>query len=180
MGFLTIFKGVTKLQQLNPVIVKKIDVCSKFTEYDSAEQLEEQDRQLLNAAREAREKAYAPYSNFSVGAAVLLENGVIVTGNNQENAAYPSGMCAERVATWSALSNYPGEKILKVFITARSENREVNRPVSPCGSCRQALAEYEIRQDRPIEIYFTGNSGSILKATSVRDLLPYMFDNTLL
>lgn len=160
--------------------MKKIDVCSKFTEFDSDDQLDREDRELLSAAREAREKAYAPYSGFSVGAAVLLENGVVVTGNNQENSAYPSGMCAERVATWSALSSYPGEKILKVFITARSENREVNRPVSPCGSCRQALAEYEIRQDRPIEIFFTGNTGSIVKASSVRDLLPYMFDNTLL
>lgn len=160
--------------------MKKINVSSKFIEFESAEQLDKQERELLTKAREARNKAYAPYSGFSVGAAVLLENGSIFTGNNQENAAYPSGMCAERVATWSALSKYPGVKIIRVFIAARSENKEVNRPVSPCGSCRQTLAEYEIKQDQPIEIYFTGDSGVIMKAESVRDLLPFMFDNTLL
>jgi cytidine deaminase len=160
--------------------MKKINVSSKFIEFESAEQLDKQERELLTKAREARNKAYAPYSGFSVGAAVLLENGSIFTGNNQENAAYPSGMCAERVATWSALSKYPGVKIIRVFIAARSENKEVNRPVSPCGSCRQTLAEYEIKQDQPIKIYFTGDSGVIMKAESVRDLLPFMFDNTLL
>ena len=160
--------------------MKKINVSSKFTEYESAEQLDPRDRLLWKKAREARDRAYAPYSEFKVGAALLLENNEIVTGNNQENAAYPSSMCAERVAAWSALSSFPGLKILKVFIAARSENKPINRPVSPCGSCRQTLAEYEIKQDQPIQIYFTGDTGIIMKADSVRDLLPFMFDNTLL
>ena len=160
--------------------MKKINVSSKFTEYESAEQLDPRDRLLWEKAREARDRAYAPYSEFKVGAALLMENNEIVTGNNQENAAYPSSMCAERVAAWSALSSFPGLKILKVFIAARSENKPINRPVSPCGSCRQTLAEYEIKQDQPIQIYFTGDTGIIMKADSVRDLMPLMFGNTLL
>ncbi len=160
--------------------MKKLSVRSEFEEFQGIDELPQDDRELFRQAIEARDRAYAPYSHFSVGAALRLENGPIVTGNNQENAAYPSGMCAERVAVWSALSNYPKTKIEKLFITARSEKKEVNRPVSPCGSCRQTLAEYEIRQEQPIEVYFTGETGAVLKAASVRDLLPFMFDNTLL
>lgn len=160
--------------------MRNLDIQSRFEEYGGIEELSESDRELFRSAVEARDRAYAPYSKFNVGAALRLENDLIVTGNNQENAAYPSGMCAERVAVWSALSQYPETKIKKLFITARSDKREVNRPVSPCGSCRQTLAEYEIRQEQPIEVYFTGETGIILKAASVRDLLPFMFDNTLL
>ena len=160
--------------------MKKISLTSYFNIYDNLAELTEEDQHLMKQAITARNAAYAPYSNFSVGAAVRLENNDIVSGNNQENAAYPSGMCAERVAVWSALSQFPGIKLKKIFITARSEKKTVSRPVSPCGSCRQTLAEYEIRQDQPIEIYFTGETGIILKASSVRDLLPFMFDNTLL
>lgn len=160
--------------------MKKVKVSSNFIEFESADQLDREDHLLLLKAKEARDRAYAPYSEFKVGAAILLDNGSIVTGNNQENAAYPSGMCAERVAAWSALSMYPAARILKIFIAARSENKTTSRPVSPCGSCRQTLAEYEIKQDQSIEVFFTGDTGVILKAESVRDLLPFMFDNTLL
>jgi cytidine deaminase len=160
--------------------MRNLDIRSHFEEYQDINELSEDDQELYKSAVEARDKAYAPYSEFSVGAALRLENGLIVSGNNQENAAYPSGMCAERVAVWSALSQYPEVKITKLFITARSEKKEVKRPVSPCGSCRQTLAEYEVRQKQPMEVYFTGETGIILKATSVRDLLPFMFDNTLL
>lgn len=160
--------------------MRNLDIRSHFEEYGGIEELSESDRELFMLAVEARDKAYAPYSKFSVGAALRLDNDLIITGNNQENAAYPSGMCAERIAVWSALSQYPETKITKLFITARSDKREVNRPVSPCGSCRQTLAEYEIRQKQPMEVYFTGETGIILKAASVRDLLPFMFDNTLI
>jgi cytidine deaminase len=160
--------------------MRNLDIRSHFEEYQDINELSEDDQELYRSAVAARDKAYAPYSKFSVGAALRLENGLIVSGNNQENAAYPSGMCAERVAVWSALSQYPEVKIKKLFITARSEKKEVKRPVSPCGSCRQTLAEYEIRQKQPMEVYFTGETGIILKAASVRDLLPFMFDNTLL
>lgn len=160
--------------------MESINVNSIFSSFQSPDQLSSEDQKLLNKAIDARDRAYAPYSGFSVGAAVLLDNGTIITGNNQENAAYPSGMCAERVAVWSALSLFPGVKLKKVFISARSENKLVDRPVSPCGSCRQTLAEYEIKQNQPIEVFFTGETGVILKAGSIRDLLPFMFDNTLL
>jgi len=160
--------------------MESINVNSIFTSFQSPDQLSTEDQKLLNKAIDARDRAYAPYSGFSVGAAVLLDNGTIITGNNQENAAYPSGMCAERVAVWSALSLFPGVKLKKVFISARSENKLVDRPVSPCGSCRQTLAEYETKQNQPIEVFFTGETGVILKAGSIRDLLPFMFDNTLL
>ena len=160
--------------------MESINVNSIFTSFQSPDQLPTEDQKLLNKAIDARDRAYAPYSGFSVGAAVLLDNGTIITGNNQENAAYPSGMCAERVAVWSALSQFPGIKLKKVFISARSENKLVDRPVSPCGSCRQTLAEYETKQNQPIEVFFTGETGVILKAGSIRDLLPFMFDNTLL
>lgn len=160
--------------------MESINVNSIFSSFQSPDQLSTEDQKLLNKAIDARDRAYAPYSGFSVGAAVLLDNGTIITGNNQENAAYPSGMCAERVAVWSALSLFPGVKLKKVFISARSENKLVDRPVSPCGSCRQTLAEYEIKQNQPIEVFFTGETGVILKAGSIRDLLPFMFDNTLL
>jgi len=160
--------------------MRNLDIHSHFEEFQDIDELSKNDRELFKRAVEARDRAYAPYSRFSVGAAVRLENDLIITGNNQENAAYPSGMCAERVAVWSALSQYPGTKIEKIFITARSEKKQVNRPVSPCGSCRQTLAEYEIKQEQSIEVFFTGETGIILKAISVRDLLPFMFDNTLI
>ncbi len=160
--------------------MESINVNSIFTSFQSPDQLSTEDQKLLNKAIDARDRAYAPYSGFSVGAAVLLDNGTIITGNNQENAAYPSGMCAERVAVWSALSQFPGVKLNKVFISARSENKLVDRPVSPCGSCRQTLAEYETKQNQSIEVFFTGETGVILKAGSIRALLPFMFDNTLL
>ncbi len=131
---------------------------------------------LRDAAIEAREKAYAPYSHFRVGAALLLDNGKIITGSNQENAAFPSGMCAERVAIWYAGAQYPGNKILKMFITARSEHKPINQPIPPCGACRQSMAEYEIKQKSPIEIYFSGETGKIWRTPSVANILPLLFD----
>ena len=151
-----------------------------FISFEGPEALPEEDRKLLQMAVEARKSAYAPYSGFSVGASVLLENGEVITGNNQENAAYPSGTCAERVAIWSAVSKFPKEAIKKVFISASSKNKIVDRPVSPCGSCRQTMAEYETRQNRKIAVYFTGETGEVIRSESVRDLLPFLFDNTLL
>ena len=159
---------------------KAHQISSHFTIYENADDLPAEDRNLLEKAIEARGRAYAPYSNFNVGAAILLDNGEIFQGNNQENAAYPSGMCAERVAIWSAVSRFPGSKILKVFISANFKDRELKEPVSPCGSCRQAIAEYELRQHEKIEIYFSGEQGRIIKAHSIRDLLPYAFEHTVL
>lgn len=160
--------------------MKKIDVTTKATVFDNISQLSTEDAFLIQKAIEARQKAYAPYSKFNVGAAVLLDNGQVVLGNNQESAAYPSGMCAERVAIWKAGSEYPNIKVLKIAITAASENSTVDKPVGPCGACRQTLSEYEINQKQPIEILFTGEVGQIVKTESLLSLLPFSFDSSYL
>lgn len=158
--------------------MKKQDISTQITIIDSKEELSEKVLFLFNEAEKARENAYAPYSNFRVGAAVLLDNGNIITGNNQENAAYPSGLCAERVAVYFAGSQFPNTKILQIAVTARSEKQLLNKPIAPCGSCRQAIAEYEIKQNQPIEIYFMGETGQIFKTESIKALLPLLFDSS--
>ena len=134
----------------------------------------------MHKAQEARERAYAPYSRFKVGAALQLANGKIVTGNNQENAAFPSGLCAERVAAFYAGATYPGIAFETLALTVRSLNKEVDTPTPPCGACRQSLAEYEVNQKSPMTLYFMGETGKIVQANSVKDLLPLIFDNSFL
>ena len=134
----------------------------------------------MNKAQEARESAYAPYSNFRVGVAIRLESGEIVIGNNQENAAYPSGLCAERVAIFYVGAAYPNEKIVEIAITARSQNQILDQPIGPCGACRQSMLEYEQKQNSSIPVYFTGETGSIIKVESIKDFLPFGFDATYL
>ncbi len=148
--------------------------------YGSVQELEEHDRELMKEAVKARKKAYSPYSKFNVGAAVLLENGEIVTGNNQENASYPSGLCAERVAIFYASAKYPGIAINTIAISATSENFVVDKPAAPCGNCRQSISEYEIKQLRPISIIMSGETGEVLKCNSVADILPLAFNSTFL
>ncbi len=160
--------------------MKKIDVVASATLYEDVSELPSNIQMLMNKAIEARKNAYAPYSKFSVGAALLLENNQIVLGNNQESAAYPSGMCAERVAIWKAGSDFPGVKVKQLVITASSSISKVDRPVGPCGACRQTLSEYEINQKEPIEIYFMGEVGKIVRTKSLLSLLPFSFDSTYL
>lgn len=160
--------------------MKKVELKTEFTLFDSLNELSEIEQQLMNKAIQARNNAYAPYSNFNVGAAILLDNDVVILGNNQENAAYPSGLCAERVAIYNAGANYPNNKILKIAITASSSTRNVDEPVAPCGSCRQSIAEYEIKQETPIEIIFMGETGKIIKTASLKNLLPLGFDKSFL
>ncbi len=154
--------------------MKKFQIPVWLEEY-LPDELPEHIQKLKKAAEKARDSAYAPYSHFKVGTAVLLENGIIVTGSNQENAAFPSGMCAERVAIWSAGANYPGQKIISMYISAKSETKKVDQPVPPCGACRQAIAEYEIKQKQPIEIYFSGETGPVWKTDSLENILPLVF-----
>ena len=135
---------------------------------------------MLREASVARSQAYAPYSSFSVGCALLLENGVVVRGNNQENAAYPSGLCAERVAIFAAGANYPGVTIVKMAITAGPIDSKFDQPVPPCGACRQSIAEYESHQDRPVELFFMGTEGKVARSRSLSDLLPLIFDKNYL
>lgn len=160
--------------------MKEINVTTSFTIFDNLKELPEDIQNLMDQAVEIRKKAYAPYSQFRVGAALLLDNGKIITGSNQENAAYPSGLCAERTAIFYAGSAYPEAKILKMAITAASDNNQTQAPIPPCGSCRQSIAEYEIKQESPIEIYFMGEIGEIYKSASLKNLLPLMFDKKFL
>lgn len=160
--------------------MRKIEIKTSATVFNDISELSTEDKMLMNKAIEARKKAYAPYSKFSVGAALLLENNEIVTGNNQENAAYPSGMCAERVAIWKAGSDFPNVKILKLAISACSSISKVDKPVGPCGACRQSLSEYEIKQKQPFPIIFMGEVGEIVKTESLDSLLPFSFDSSYL
>jgi len=141
--------------------------------FDYAE-LSEQERKLIDLTKEALEDAYAPYSGFCVGSAVLLEGGTVVKGNNQENAAYPSGLCAERVAVFSAAANYPNQEILKVGIAAKPKGASDYVTASSCGNCRQALLEYQRKQQSKIELLFLRPNDEILKV-GVEDLLPFGF-----
>jgi len=157
-----------------------IIISTRFSVFESVTELPTDIQNLMDQAVGIRKNAYAPYSKFRVGAALLLDNGKIVLGSNQENAAYPSGLCAERVAVFYAGANYPDAKILKMAITAASDTNQTTAPIPPCGSCRQSLAEYEIKQDAPIEIYFMGEIGQIYKSDSLKNLLPFMFDKKFL
>lgn len=160
--------------------MKKVEIKTQIAIFDSIDELPNIVKDLMNKAIEAKQNAYAPYSKFKVGAAFLLEDGSIITGNNQENAAYPSGMCAERVAIWKVSSDFPNKKILKLAISASSSTQILKEPVAPCGACRQTLSEYEIKQKNKIEVYFMGEEGEIIKTDSVLDLLPIAFDKSFL
>ena len=147
-----------------------------FTEYAGAAEMEAEDRTLVEKAIEATKHSYAPYSNFNVGAALLLDNGEIVTGSNQENAAYPSGLCAERSAMFYASSQYPQHAILKIAIAATQGGVLCGNPATPCGSCRQVMAQYQLRGGKPMQIILAGGE-KILKFEKVDDLLPLIFDS---
>ncbi|MEZ4969737.1 MAG: cytidine deaminase [Flavobacteriaceae bacterium] len=148
--------------------------------YESVHELEKEDQVLMREAVKARNNAYSPYSKFNVGAAVLLDNDEIIIGNNQENASYPSGLCAERVALFYASAKFPGIPIKTIAISATSKNFVVDKPAAPCGNCRQSISEYEIRQSRPIAIIMSGETGEILKCNAVSDILPLAFNGTFL
>lgn len=160
--------------------MKNISVTSTFSVFDTQDDLPFEVKDLMIQAIEIRKKAYAPYSRFRVGAAILLDNGKVVLGSNQENAAYPSGLCAERVAIFQAGAIYPDAKILKMAISATADDKEMSEPIPPCGACRQSIAEYEFRQDLPIEIYFMAAVGKVYKSDSLKNLLPLMFDKNFL
>ena len=160
--------------------MKPLTITSELEVYEAIDEVSEDVQSLMQKAIEVRDNAYAPYSNFKVGAAILLKNGEIVIGSNQENASYPSGLCAERTAIYAAGARFPDEEILKIAISARSMRHKLEAPVPPCGACRQALVEYEVKQDKNIELFFMGETGKVVKAHSVRDLLPFIFDSAYL
>ena len=160
--------------------MKEISITATFQVFNAIEELPKKAQSLMLQAVAIRKKAYAPYSNFKVGAAILLDNGKVVLGSNQENAAYPSGLCAERVAIFQAGTLYPEAKIIKIAISAASDTNITNTPIPPCGGCRQSISEYEIKQEAPIAIYFMGETGAIYKSESIKNLLPLMFDKNFL
>lgn len=152
---------------------KKVVQC-EFETVDGIEQLAPNDKLIFQSAIEACDKAYAPYSNFFVGAATLAEDKVY-TGSNQENAAYPSGICAERSLIYWFGANFPNTSINTIAIAARENNSAYDLPVTPCGACRQALLEYEIKQKHPIRLIFRGSDKKIWISPSVSNLLPFAF-----
>ncbi|WP_127846586.1 cytidine deaminase [Psychroflexus aestuariivivens] len=152
----------------------------KYQIFEDFSELPGHAQKLMKSAINARNKAYAPYSKFQVGAALYLNNDETVTGSNQENASYPSGLCAERTAIYAAGANYPEAKIEALAITATSQKHKVLEPIAPCGACRQAIAEYEKKQNSPIVIYFMGESGKIIMVNALLDILPLAFDNKFL
>lgn len=143
--------------------------------FNHLEDLDAESKYLAHKAKEAASNAYAPYSKFCVGAALILEDGSIVSGSNQENAAYPLCMCAERVTLYAASAQYPDKKIMKVAVTAHKKNHKELTPATCCGSCRQVLVEFETRQHRPIEVIMLGPDKRWIKAPSAASLLPFSF-----
>ncbi len=143
--------------------------------YTSSADLIEADKTLLEAARQTTANAYAPYSNFLVGAVALLKDGSIITGTNQENASYPVGICAERVLLSAAATIHPGVAINTMAISYNNVNGISNHPISPCGMCRQSLAEYEQRTNQPIRIILSGLIGEVYVIQRASQLLPLTF-----
>ena len=158
--------------------MEKLELTCSFEQFRSRAEVKSEWQSLIDACLVAMNNAYAPYSNFRVGAAVLLENSVIVVGNNQENAAYPSGLCAERVAFFAAGANYPGIRIVAAAVTASASNYLHGAPVTPCGSCRQSMLEYELKQGSMIPLIMLSPSGEIILSGSIQQLLPLHFEST--
>ncbi|MBP6977289.1 MAG: cytidine deaminase [Bacteroidales bacterium] len=155
--------------------MKQFEIINRFREFNTLEELGEDDRILLEQAIESGKDAYAPYSQYYVGAAVRLANGSIVKGNNQENVAYPSGLCAERVALFAASALYPGVPVTAIAIAGHAKHFLITDPVTPCGACRQVIAEYEQLYDHPVRLVMKGEKSKIWIAESITHLLPMMF-----
>lgn len=146
-----------------------------FETYKTLEELDNESKYLVHKAKEAAHHAYAPYSKFHVGAALILEDGTVVTGSNQENASYPLCMCAERVALYAAASQFHGKAILKMAVVAHKKNHKELSAAASCGACRQVMAEFEERQRKPIEVIMHHTDNQWIKCPSASSLLPFVF-----
>ena len=155
----------------------KKSINIEYLEYDSIDALKNEEIDLIKVAEDNLQNAYAPYSKFKVSAVCMLEDGTIVKGTNQENGAYPSGLCAERVAAFSAKSQFPDKKVTKIVIITEDTTLT---PVSPCGACRQVLVEYELAQNQPIELVVKSGNSKVWKFESVASILPFAFDGEFL
>lgn len=152
---------------------KKFEFAYKV--FDTISELSKEDALLLDRAREVTKQAYAPYSKFNVGAAALLQNGEIITGTNQENASYPVGICAERVLLGTVGNLYPDVPVKTLAISYESVNVKSDHPISPCGMCRQAIHEYELRTESPIRLILSGQEGNVFIIEDASQLLPFAF-----
>lgn len=160
--------------------MKNITLKGTIEVFDQPEELTAEDRELLELAERALEQAYAEYSHFQVGAALLLENGELITGSNVENASYPLALCAERVALAAAHSRFPGISVVKMAIRARSAQKAISQPIPPCGACRQVMAETEDRSGREMTLLLQGTEGPVYRIASCKLLLPLSFDRSYL
>jgi cytidine deaminase len=158
--------------------MQKRTISISFDEYISLEELNSQDQILCIEAKKAMSNSHSPYSGFKVGVAVQLESGRIVYGSNQENVAYPSGLCAERVALFMIGTTYPDDKILSMAITAQTDHFLIKEPVTSCGACLQVMAEYEKKQSHPINVLFYCLNGAIIRTNGIKSLLPFAFEET--
>ena len=158
--------------------MQKRNITISFDEYNSLDELNSQDQILCIEAKKAMSNSHSPYSGFRVGVAVQLESGRIVYGSNQENVAYPSGLCAERVALFLIGTTYPDDKILSMAITAQTAHFLIKEPVTSCGACLQVMAEYEKKQSHPINVLFYCLNGAIIRTTGIKTLLPFAFEET--
>jgi cytidine deaminase len=151
---------------------EKLQYVISLDVFNKASELPAEDKKLLQEAERVANEAYAPYSGFKVGAAVLLDNGKIISGNNQENAAYPSGLCAERVAIFYAMAHHPGAIVKAIAISCQSSS---NGPVAPCGACRQVIAEYEQKQGKKVRLIMGAPDRKVYALNGIEGLLPFMF-----
>ena len=148
----------------------------EFTTYDHIEDLDSESKYLVHKAKEATAHSYSPYSKFCVGSAIILEDGTLITGANQENASYPLCMCAERVALYAAAAQFPGKRIKKLAVVAHKKNHKELSPAASCGACRQVMLEFEQRQQKPIEVIMLGPGEKWIRCASALSLLPFGFD----
>lgn len=155
--------------------MNNLNISIAYESYDQLEELNAADQSLCMQAKEALKTSYSPYSNFKVATAVRLNDGVVVSGSNQENLAYPSGLCAERVALFTIGAAYPDAIIETMAITAHTDNFKIEQPITCCGACLQVMAEFERKQNKEIEVLFYCLDGKILKVKGIKSLLPFVF-----
>jgi len=160
--------------------MREVKIESNLEVYENYDSFSKEELTLFQSAKDASKRAYAPYSKFYVGAALLLSDGQIVSGNNQENAVYPCGLCAERVAIFHASSMHPELTYQSIAITIDYDRIDLDDIAFPCGSCRQVLFEYESKQENKLKIYLLGKNESVIILNSVDQLLPFGFSNKLL
>jgi len=147
----------------------------QYTVFKNREDVSDEDNVLIDRAKEVSLNAYSPYSEFKVGAAVLLDNGTFFTANNQENAAYPEGLCAERIALFYAMAQFPNQKIKSIAVYGHHSKVELAHFIAPCGGCRQVMLECEQRGDEKMRILLSGDDGEVLLIEGVENLLPFQF-----